>query len=157
MVQRKDCYACSSRAIGHKLAIFPMQMFIFCQDMKFNFSSGEKQNDLSTAYTALSLYLAFVNHCVLTTNTVYLRRATKYLVASCLSGKKNPTFMSIPKISPFCQLLGYPKTIYGYEYDIAPSFLSLEIQFHSGFSSLLILGSSRVSKLLGQKTIPLDF
>lgn len=42
-----------------------MQMFIFCQDIKFNFSSGEKQNDLSLVYAALSLCLAFVNHCVL--------------------------------------------------------------------------------------------
>lgn len=87
-------------------------MFIFCQDIQFNFSSGEKRNDLSPAYTALSLCLAFVNHCVLTVNTEYLLRAVKYFAVLCLSEKT--TFMSIPKISPFCRLPEVPETIHGY-------------------------------------------
>lgn len=33
-----------------------MQMFIFCQDVKFNFSSGWKQDDLSIAYAALRFF-----------------------------------------------------------------------------------------------------
>lgn len=89
MAQRKDCCACSSRARGHKLAIFLMQMFIFCQDTQFNFSSREKRNDLSPAYTALSLCLAFVNHCVLTVNKAYLLRAVKYFAVLCLSEKNH--------------------------------------------------------------------
>lgn len=38
-----------------------MQMFVFRQDVKFNFSAAQKQNDLSAAHAALGLCLAFAN------------------------------------------------------------------------------------------------
>ena len=142
VIQRKDCYVCSSRAIGHKLAIFPMQMFIFCQDIKFNFSSGQEGNDLSIAHATLGLCFNFFKP-LRTYQKYCLLVAVQYFAVLYLNEK--PTFVSIPKSLPFCWFLQCPRSLYGYQHDACSTsdLRNLVCCVHFGFSSLLILGSHK--------------
>lgn len=138
VIQRRDCYACSTRAIGHKLAIFPMQMFIFCQDIKFNFSSGQQGNDLSRAHAGLGLCLIFASHCVLK-NTTYQQQLN---ALPCYASMKKTMFISFPKSLPFCWFLECPGRLYGRQQDVhrATELTHLVCCVHFGFSSFFILG-----------------